>query len=148
MQDPILIIVSYKMRNYIFHAFFSSTSFRCYHTFHQCSQFSLHLSAHLHFTLYLFQSTSTAAAFPWRRGSQQVCGRWRSVRHRRRSLSAVRTRTRPSAPSPPSLSPPRASVALVPTAGRATATCATVIRFISSTQCSWKCLVIIILLYC
>ena len=107
--------------------FLSSASFLYFHTFHQCSLF-LFLSTHLRFTLHLFQSTSAAAAFPWRRASQQVCGRWGSVRHPRRNSSAVRTRTRLWAPSRPSLSPPRASAAPVPAAGRATATCATVTR--------------------
>lgn len=137
------------MCNHIFHAFFSfSTSFLYFHTFHQRS-LCFFLSTHLHFTLHLFQSTSMAAAFPWRRASQQVCGKWGIVRHRRPNSSAVATRTRLWAPSPPSLSPPPASAAPVPAAGRATATCATVIRFSSALFHSftpsvlrWQCLLI------
>ena len=71
-----------------------------------------------------------AAASPWRRASQQVCGRWKTVRHRRRNSSADRTRTRLWVPSRPSPSPPRVSAAPVPAAGRATVTCATATRFV------------------
>lgn len=53
------------------------------------------LLSHLRLPRYLFQSTSMMrGVFPWRRASQQVCGRWGSVRHRRRSSSAARTRAR------------------------------------------------------
>lgn len=131
MQDPTLItVLSYKKCIIPFprKSVSSTSSLHC-HTFHQRSLF-VFVSTHLRFTLYLFQSTSAAAAFPWRRASQQVCGRWGSVRHRRQNSSAARTRTHLWAPSPRSLSPLRASAAPAPAAGRATATCATVTRFI------------------
>lgn len=99
--------------------------FLYFRTFHQ----RLFLSTHLPVTLYLFQSASAAAACPWQRASQQVCGRWRRACPQRRNSSAVKTRTRPWAPSPPSLSRPPASAAPAPAAGRATATCTTVTRF-------------------
>lgn len=109
-----------------FHTFLCSTSCLYFHMFHQCG-ISLSLCSPTS-TLYLFQSMLTAAVSPWWPASQQVCGRWGSVRHRRQNSSAVRTKTRLWAPSHPSRSPPRASAAPVLSAGRATATCATVTR--------------------